>query len=252
MTQQMTAIMKKDLRSITSNKRMFSTLLVVPITLSVILPTIFILVFHFAPQTGGDFEQLLKLLPAPLTDGDLSQNVIYLLLIPIMAATVMSATSFVGEKEKQTLETLLYCPLSLKQIFRAKVLASFLLSMLVSGISFVAMVVVLETETMLITGSFVFPDAKWALILLLVSPAVSLIAITLIVRGSAKSQSVEDAQQRAVFLLLPVILLLVSQFTGVLFVSAWILLGLGLVCGLLAAWLLQKCMNGFQYETLLK
>ena len=262
MTQQMTAIMKKDLRSITSNKWMFSTLLVVPITLSVILPTIFILVFHFAPQTGGDFEQLLKLLPAPLTDGDLSQNVIYLLLnyimslyfliIPIMAAAVMSATSFVGEKEKQTLETLLYCPLSLKQIFRAKVLASFLLSMLVSGISFAAMVVVLETETMLITGSFVFPDAKWALILLLVSPAVSLIAITLIVRGSAKSQSVEDAQQRAVFLLLPVILLLVSQFTGVLFVSAWILLGLGLVCGLLAAWLLQKCMNGFQYETLLK
>ena len=170
----------------------------------------------------------------------------------IITASVMTATSFVGEKEKQTLETLLYCPLSLKQIFRAKVLASFLLSMLVSGISFAAMVVVLETETMLITGSFVFPDAKWALILLLVSPAVSLIAITLIVRGSAKSQSVEDAQQRAVFLLLPVILLLVSQFTGVLFVSAWILLGLGLVCGLLAAWLLQKCMNGFQYETLLK
>ena len=65
---------------------------------------------------------------------------LYFLIIPIMAATVMSATSFVGEKEKQTLETLLYCPLSLKQIFRAKVLASFLLSMLVSGISFVAMV----------------------------------------------------------------------------------------------------------------
>ena len=262
MTQPMTAIIKKDIQSITANRRMFSTLLIVPIMLSVFIPTVFILVFHFVPQESNDLEQLLRLLPAAFEGGDLSRNVIYLLLnfilpvffliIPIMAATVMSATSFVGEKEKKTLETLLYCPLSLKQIFRSKVLASFLLSMLVSGISFVVMLAVLETKAMLITGGFVLPDVKWALILLLVSPAISLIAITLIVRGSAKSQSMEDAQQHALFLLLPVLGLLISQFTGVLFVSAFLLLGLGLVCALLAAWLLQRSVKGFRYETLLK
>ena len=50
------------------------------------------------------------------------------------------------EKEKRTLETLLYCPLSLRKIFQAKVLASFLLSMTVSLFSFAAMLLVMETE----------------------------------------------------------------------------------------------------------
>ncbi len=262
MKSQMFAIIKKDLQGITTNKRMFSTLLAVPLVLSVFIPTVFILVLHFAPDESVNLQKLLEMLPINELEEDLSLSIIglvlnyilpiFFLIIPIMAATVMSATSFVGEKEKQTLETLLYSPLSLKEIFRSKVLASFLLSMFVSAISFVAMLLVVEAETKLTTGGFILPDMKWALILILVSPAISLIAITLIVRGSAKAQSVEDAQQRAVFLLLPVLLLLVSQFTGVLFVNVWILLALGIVCALLALWLLRKSMDDFQYEVLLK
>lgn len=42
-----------------------------------------------------------------------------ILMIPVMASSVMAASSFVGEKEKHTLETLLYSPLSLKQLFQS-------------------------------------------------------------------------------------------------------------------------------------
>ena len=141
---------------------------------------------------------------------------VFFLIIPIMAASVMSASSFVGEKEKHTLETLLYCPLSLKQIFQAKVLASFLVSMTVSLISFLLMITVTETEMYILSGSFLQLDILWLPVMLLLSPAISLIAITLIVRFSAKARSVEDAQQGAVFLILPVILLIAGQFTGIL------------------------------------
>ncbi|HIW21560.1 MAG TPA: ABC transporter permease subunit [Candidatus Dorea intestinavium] len=55
-------------------------------------------------------------------------------------ASIMAAGSFVGEKEKRTLETLLYSPLSITKIFQAKVLASFLLSMFISFISFVFLI----------------------------------------------------------------------------------------------------------------
>ena len=89
-------------------------------------------------------------------------------------------------------------------------------------------------------------------VLLLVSPAISLIAVTLIVRGSAKAQSVEESQQVAVFLLLPLLLLIVGQFTGVLLMNVWILLGLGVVCAVLAWILLQKSMGRFTYEKLLQ
>ena len=93
---------------------------------------------------------------------------------------------------------------------------------------------------------------NWLVILALVSPAISLIAVTLIVRGSAKAQTVEESQQSAVFLILPVILLVVGQTTGLMLVNGWVLLGLGVVCGLIAFLMLKMCMGRFTYEMLLK
>lgn len=89
---------------------------------------------------------------------------------------------------------------------------------------------------------------SWLIIMLLISPSISLIAITLIVRYSAKAQTVEEAQQRAVFLVLPVILLVVGQFTGFLLVSIWILLGLSAVLALLAGILMRGSMVKFNYK----
>lgn len=262
MKQEMTAIIRKDLRSIVSNRRMFLVLLIVPIVLTVFVPTVFLLTIHFAPEESGDLEKLLELLPlseqaqagSRALPGLLLNYIlpVFFLIIPIMAATVMSAGSFVGEREKRTLETLLYCPLSLKQIFRAKVLASFLLSMFVSLSSFAVMLTVLEMEMYFMEGALLLPDAKWLLIMLLVSPAVSLIAIILIVRTSAKAQSMEDAQQGAVFLLLPVLFLVIGQFTGILLVNGWILLCIGIACALLAALLFKRAIGNFRYELLLK
>lgn len=259
---QMAAIMKKDIRGITDNKRMFAALLIVPLVLVVFLPSIFLVVVNFAPEQSGELTQLLEMLPDSLRQEDMSQALAglilnfmlpaFFLMIPIMASSVMAASSFVGEKEKRTLETLLYCPLSLKQIFQAKVLASFLLSMLVSAASFVVMLSVVETECFLFSGSLVCPDFKWLLVVLLVAPAISLIAITLTVRVSAKAQSVEDAQQGAVFLLMPVLLLIIGQFSGLLLVSSWILLAIGLVCAALALVLLKSALGRFQYEKLLR
>ena len=261
MKQAMSAIIKKDFRSVTANKRLFLSLLIVPLALTVVLPSILVFAVHFAPN-DPDFVKLLEMLPASARSGSLERTSagmilnyvlpVFFLIIPIMASSIMAASSFVGEKEKHTLETLLYCPLSLKQIFQAKVLASFFLSMLVSLFSFGVMLLVLETELFFLTGALLLPGAAWAAILLLVSPAVSLIAVTLIVRSSAKSQNMEESQQAAVFLILPLILLIAGQFTGVLLLNTWILLGLGILCALLAWLLLKKSMSRFTYERLLK
>ncbi len=258
----MAAIIKKDLGGITSNKRMFYTLLIVPIVMTVVLPTVFIFIPYFVPEEEEGFLKMVEMLPHLELDESMHKSIIrmvlnyilpvFFLIIPIMSSSVMSASSFVGEKEKRTLETLLYSPLPLKQIFMAKVAASLWLSMSVSAISFLVMSIVLEVETLLTTGSFIVPDEKWLIVMLLVSPAVSLIAITLTVRASAKAKSVEDAQQGAVFLLLPVIFLVAGQFTGILLVDTWILVLVGGLCALLGLWLLKKSMGSFQYETLLK
>ena len=110
----------------------------------------------------------------------------------------------------------------------------------------------MELEIFFLMGSLLLPGANWLVVLLLVSPAVSLIAITLIVRRSAKAQSVEESQQSAVFLIIPIILLVAGQFTGILLLNIWILLGIGVICAFLAWLLLKNCMGRFTYEMLLK
>jgi len=257
-----TAIIKKDLRSITSNKRLFPVLLIVPFVLTVVLPLIFILAIHFTPDDMGDLQKMLDLLPSGRQLDTMSRTLmslilnsiipIFFIITPIMAASVMAASSFVGEKEKRTLETLLYGPLSLKQIFTSKVLASFILSMVVSFASFLVMLVVVETAVILTTGSMLLPDISWLVTMLVVSPAVSLLAITLIVSGSAKAQTMEESQQRAVFLVLPLLLLIAGQFTGVILINAWFLLGVGVVFAILALFSMKSSMRKFSYEILLK
>ena len=256
------AIVKKDLRSITSNKRLMTTLMIVPLVLTLVLPTIFILVMYFVPDQMNNMDVLLGMLGPEVLQGDTTQVIIdlivnqmmpiFFIIIPIMAASVMAASSFVGEKEKSTLETLLYCPLSLRQIFESKVLASFIMSMAVSLISFVVMMIVVELEMVLLFGVALVPDLSWAVTMLLVSPAISMIAISLIVRGSAKAQSMEESQQGAVFLVLPVIMVVVGQFTGILLISAWMLLALGVVLAVIAVLFLKKAFGRFSYEELLQ
>lgn len=260
MNQAMLAIIKKDFRSITANRRLFVSLLVVPLCLIIVMPSIFMLTAHMAPN-DSDLQAMLKLVPQSSWAGSAEQTLmdlvfnyilpVFFLIIPIMASSIMSASSFVGEKEKHTLETLLYAPLTLNQIFRSKVLASFLLSMLVSLLSFVSMILVVETEAFFLMGAFLIPKVNWLIILLLLSPGVSMIAVTLIVRVSAKAQSMEESQQSAVFLILPLILLIVGQFSGVMLLSPLLLLALSLVCGVIAWLLLKKSMKRFSYELLL-
>lgn len=257
-----TALIKKDLRSVTSNKNMLAVMLIVPFIFTVVLPTIFILLIHFIPQQADELQKMLALMPIGEQTGNFNKDIIFLLLnrimpvffmiIPIMAASVMAASSFVGEKEKRTLETLLYCPLSLKEIVHAKIFASFALSMIVSFVSFFIMVLVTQAELLWTTGTFILPDLIWAITMLLLSPALTLIAITLIVKGSAKAQTMEESQQRSVFLVLPIILLIVGQFTGLFLVDLWLLLGMGAFLAVIALFYVRTAVNKISYETLFK
>ena len=262
MNQRQIAVIKKDIRSIISNKRLFSIFLVVPIVFTVVIPSIFVFVTLLVPNSTSDFQKILDMLPVTFKNGDEKRIIlefvfnkimpVFFMIIPIMASSVMSAGLFVGEKEKRTLETLLFSPLSLKQLFQAKVFASLLTGMAISFISFSAMTAVFEAELLIMTGSAVIPEISWLIVMLLVSPSVSLLAVGITVRMSAKAQTFEEAQQYSGFLVLPIIALIVGQFTGVIMISPLILLCVGIVFALLAWLTIKNSFNNFTYEKLLK
>lgn len=256
------ALIKKDMRSVISNKQVFAVLLIVPIVLTIALPSIFVFVILFAPDAASDFQKLLDMLPAPNREYSQQQQIFslilnqimpsFFLIIPIMASSVMAASSFVGEKEKHTLETLLYSPLSLGRLFQSKILAGFSVGMMISYSSFAAMLLVMELESFFLTGNLLLPAASWLAIMLLIAPAISLIAIAVTVRSSAKAQTIEKAQQRAVFLIFPILALLIGQFTGIILISAGLLWGVGIVLAALAILLVKRAAGNFTYEKLLK
>ena len=259
-----TAIIKKDIGGITANKRMLTALIIVPIVMAVMLPAIFIFTILFTPVDSPDMQQMLQMLDfSKMKKNDNVQKMVldlilnyvmplFFVMIPIMASSVMAASSFVGEKEKNTLETLLYCPMPLKDIFSAKIFASFLLSMAVSVSSFIIMMITVQALLLIFMGSMILPNINWLIMLLLVSPAAALIAINLIVRGSAKAQSFEESQQTSVFLVLPVILLVMGQFTGIMMISALLFFIIGAALALIAVFMFKGAFGKFSYEALLR
>jgi ABC-type Na+ efflux pump permease subunit len=257
------ALVKKDIRSMTANKQLVIALLIVPLFMAVVLPSILILTVALSPVDSADFQEFLVLLPEEMIGSDVRESLIrvmldnmvsmFFLMIPILAATVMAASSFVGEKEKRTLETLLYCPLSLRQIFSAKIIASFAVSQFVSLVSFAVMTLVIQTEIWFLTGSLILPGLNWLVLMLLVSPALSLVAITLIVRGSAKAKSMEESQTKSIFLIMPILFLAIAQFSGAVMVNTvWLLLALGIICAAIGLILLRRASANFHYERLLQ
>ena len=136
----MKALIKKDLSEIFRNKTLFSTLIVIPIIFSVIIPTVALggaLFFDMEKIAGNDASKLIDTflnssIETSIPLETFEQQYIYLfinyllpslfLLVPIITASVVAANSFVGEKERRTLESLLFSPISIKTLFVSKVL----------------------------------------------------------------------------------------------------------------------------------
>ena len=60
MREAMFAIIKKDFRGITGNRRLFTTLMITPLILTTVLPSIFLCTIHFVPD-HPDIQNILKL-----------------------------------------------------------------------------------------------------------------------------------------------------------------------------------------------
>ena len=93
----MTAIIKKDFRGVTDNKHLFASLLIVPLVLTIVLPSVFLVMIHFAPD-DPDIQRLLELLPQSMQTKSLEQGLaelvlnfmlpVFFLIIPIMSASI--------------------------------------------------------------------------------------------------------------------------------------------------------------------
>lgn len=255
------AMIYKDVREVLSSRQMLIPMIIVPVIMMVVLPLMLVIGAKYGVSGLNGMDYMIKVLGKSFTNLTNSQLIIeiglnymfpvFFLLIPIMTSSIIGASSFTGEKERKTMESLLYTPISIRELFAAKVIGTAVPAYAVTLISVLVFGIVMDIGGWIYFGRLIFPNVKWAILIIWVTPAVTLLGINFMVLVSAKANTFQEAQQMSAFIILPVILLLVGQMSGLFLLSDAVLLMLGVVVYILDYFLMQNATKKFVPEKLI-
>lgn len=257
-------LMYKDIREITGSKQIYVPMIIVPIIMMVIIPTVLVVASHFGGKGIGAINGLDRLIEnLPKEYKELPQGQLILksalnfmfpalfLIIPIMLSSMLGASSFVGEKEHKTMETLLYTPITMEQLLKAKILSIFIPSYVITLVSYILFGIVINIGGFLQFNRITFPDIKWIIIILWLTPAITLFSLTFTALISAKSKSFQEAQQIGGLLVLPVLFLIVGQTTGLFLLNNMMVVVAGAILFILDYVLVNMISKKFTAEKLI-
>ncbi|MEH7443840.1 ABC transporter permease subunit [Bacillus sp. JJ1122] len=242
-------IASKDIKAITSSVQVWLGLILLPVIFSVILPLAFILVIKYLPLTSPEFTDMVDNVLKGLQDTkagefisslpSMKHQIIFVvinymfgsifLLIPTLNAMMIALHSFVGEKERRTMETLLFSPITVKDLFLGKVLSAFIPAIGITLISFVLFGMITISLTYNMFGFLIFPNANWLILILWIVPMITIMTILVNVFVSARAKGFQEAQQMGGLLILPIMGLFVGQATGFLVMNPVVLSLIGLI-----------------------
>lgn len=265
----MFAIIRKDLKVVSQNKGVTIPIMMMVLIMFVVMPWIITQVPALMQALGGSaagsIGQLGLNIPESLQQEfagyDENQRLIvyvlvYMLaplfmIVPLMVSQVIAADSFAGEKERKTMEALLYTPTTDRELFVAKLLSGWLTAIGVALVGFGLYVVMVNAAAWPSMGRIFFPNAMWLVLIFWVVPALPGLALGIMVQVSARAQGFQDAYQVGNILVLPIVILLFGQVSGVMSFSVGLLVILGLAFWLLAGLLIWWGSRSFSRGKLL-
>jgi len=266
-------IARKDWMEVRQNKYAWVPMLIVPAIFVVVLPLIFTLLIpalSVSPQdvlnSDTDIQFFLERMPPQLSQYIDLQNpmqsmlVIMLgimfapmfLILPLMYATTFASESFAGERERKTMEALLYTPASDAELFLGKVAAAAIPSIGVTWLGFALYTLILNLAPYPYIQRIWFPLPTWWPLIFWITPALVVLGISLTVIISARVQNFLGAYQTSAAVVLLVVLLFAGQMSGVLYLSVGVEMLIGLFFWAAAAGLTALAVGGFNREALLK
>jgi len=257
------AIVRKDLKVAAQNKGVVLPLILLPLILFVIFPWIMVYIPSLPQVDAASFSnmsQILERMPAGLLNelrGYTQEQqltvftLVYMLapmflIMPLMVSSVLAADSFAGEKERKTLEALLYTPTTDRELFTGKLLGAWAAAVTVAVLSFVVYAVMANAAGWHTIQHLFFPNWMWIALVLWVTPAVAGLGLVVMVVVSVRAQGFQDAYQTGGLVVLPVLLLMVGQISGVMYFSLGVVLLVGLVIWLIDAVLLWFASKSFR------
>lgn len=178
------------------------------------------------------------------------QFLMLFLIAPLLGGVALAAHSVVGEKQGRTLEPLLTTPVGTSELLLAKVLASFLPSLVIEVVGLLLY--------LMLVGIFAAPgvlqavvSARSVVLLVAIGPLATLAALQATIAVSSRANDPRSAQQIAVLLVLPLMIMLVGQIVGAFVVTITTLILLAAAMAVAWGLLLMLSVALFQRETIL-
>jgi ABC-type Na+ efflux pump permease subunit len=222
-------VFRKDWREIRRNWQVMTPILIVPLLFTVAIPAAVILLpglMNVPTSTTAFLELMVENLPGNIKSqllGMAEDQVMifvmllyffapFFLIIPVMASSVIASDSFAGEKERKTTVDLL---------------------------------------TYEMFGRLLLPNWEWVLLIFGLAPAVALAGIGLTVMISARVKGFREAQQISAVLVVPILVMLFAQASGVM-IFGYVMVGaLTLVFVLVDVLLFRLGVRVFQRDKIL-
>ena len=177
----------------------------------------------------------------------LSQFKFFLMLIPTMVAVGLATFSIIEEKQSRSLEPLLATPVRTWELLLGKALSGAIPALVVTwacGAIFFLGVAIMgwgDLIPLVLTPS-------WYITFFLLTPGVGLMSFLLGVIGSSKAKDAKNAQNLIVFIVLPVLIVIGVQVTGLVWFDLAQTLGLALGVFFLDYLVLRAAVKLFQRE----
>lgn len=263
-------VVRKDLKVVFRSKMIVLPMILLPVILQVLMPggmglAVVLGGDSFASSTSSDLDMMLRVVPPQVMAGwqgldpagiFLMLALVYMfaplyLIIPMMVSSVIAADSFVGERERKTLEALLHTPLTDRELLLSKMLSAWLAAVGVGLGAFLLYTVVVNAVAWPVMGRIFFPNWLWIILVFWVSPSVAGLGLAATVLISTRVNTFQEAYQMGGIVVLPVVGLVLGQAAGLIFLSDWLAVVLGLVVWALDALLLWFGARTFDRDALL-
>jgi ABC-type Na+ efflux pump permease subunit len=209
------AIVRKELRDYRRNRFVIGTMAMVPV-LFIILPMIQLFAVN---ATGKNLTVHIGL------------SLLYLLVVPVMMPSVVSAYSVVGEREQGTLEPVLITPIRREEFLVGKALAAFVPTLVIAYAVFGIFLGAAALFAHPVIASAIYAGSH-VLVQLLFTPLLAGWAIWVGIAVSTRSTDVRAAQQLSVLGSVPPLIIVALMSLNVITEST--ALAIGLAAALLA------------------
>lgn len=173
------------------------------------------------------------------------------IIVPLTISTAVGANAIVGERERGTGEFLAHSPLTTEEIYAGKLISALIPGYLATVVGFTIYALIVNLMVGPKVGGWFFPTTGWWILIFWVVPPFITVALTFVLRMSARVRSAAAAQQASTLVTLPVIIASYGVATGLIYSQTVSAMAVGLIAWILAIWGLRSGSRSIKRERLL-